>query len=173
MAHRNFSRTVRGPRRQTEWLGSAIQGYTAIAAGAKQLNSSFAFIATPEAPVTITRTVGSIKFGLASNAGDADLIGAMGICVVSDLALAAGAASIPGPITDAAWDGWLMHVFFSFQLEFNDSTGVFIKSQRVDFDSRGMRKVPDPAYSLAIMVENGGSTSIEVLPQFRMLVKLH
>ena len=41
--------------------------------------------------------------------------GAVGLCIVSENAFNAGIASIPTPITDIQWDGWLWYQSFSLR----------------------------------------------------------
>jgi len=170
-------RIAAGPRRQTNWIGSADQGLTTIAAGAKQLNQSFApdgGAGVVAAPLTITRTVGQITATTVANPGaDGQVIGAVGFCVVTDLAIAAGAGSIPGPITNQDWDGWFVHRFFFVNYEVETVVGTLMLGATVEFDSKAQRKILDQAYGVAVMVENSGAISIRVLPQFRMLMKLH
>ena len=39
--------------------------------------------------------------------------GAFGIAKATTVAITAGAASVPTPITEENWDGWLYHRYFS------------------------------------------------------------
>ena len=177
MARRIAHRGVKGPRRQTNWISSADAGFSTITTGVKSLNSTFlpdGGAGVVKAPLTVTRTVGQITIAPpTSQASDEALIGAFGICVVNDLAITAGAASIPGPVTNADWDGWFVHKFFCFNYEFHTAVSTLISSVTYQFDSKAMRKVLDESYGLAVMFENSGGQSIRVLPQFRMLMKLH
>ena len=122
MARRSSRGFTRGTRKATDWSASAIQtGSVAIAAATKALLQTFVPVAGGE---TIIRTRGT--FSVASDqAGASELqIGALGICIVSDIAAAAGAASIPGPATNAAWGGWFVHQYFSRWFEFISGVGV-------------------------------------------------
>ncbi len=62
---------------------------------------------------TVRRTIGNIWVVSDQAAADEVQVGAFGCIVVTDLAAAAGAASIPGPFTDANDDGWFVWQGFS------------------------------------------------------------
>ena len=81
---RRFSTRPRaaGPKRMTNWIGSADQGFTVITTGAKQLNSTFSpdgGAGVVKAPLTITRTVGRITIGPQTLTASRDSIGAFGM----------------------------------------------------------------------------------------------
>ena len=84
--------------------------------------------------------------------------GALGFIVINDLAVAAGAASIPGPITDANDDGWFL--WQSYQqigrVGTGSAGGNFTSFQR-HAESKAMRRVEE-GFSIAFMLESGPST---------------
>ncbi len=80
-------------------------------------------------------------------------LGAMGMVVVSDLALAAGAASIPGPGTDAADDGWFVWVPFMAIADGITTGNTKNPQQYFEFDSKAMRRVEE-GFGIAVMIEN-------------------
>ena len=59
--------------------------------------------------LTIRRTLGLVNWRSDQNSGDEEPLGAFGMCVVSNEAIAAGVASVPGPYTDADADLWFVH----------------------------------------------------------------
>ena len=77
--------------------------------------------------------------------------GALGFVVVSDLAIAAGAASIPGPVTDSSDDGWFV---WQPLLSVVSSGEAF--AHLFEFDSKAMRRVED-GFGVAVMVENASA----------------
>ncbi len=81
-------------------------------------------------------------------------IGAFAMVVVSDLAIAAGAASIPGPVTDADDDGWFVWEGIC-QMAAGSIGGNTINGQTqwYEFDSKAMRRI-EQGFGLAVMVEN-------------------
>ena len=96
--------------------------------------------------------------------------GAFGLYVVSDLAFAAGAASIPSPVTDGSDDGWFVHQ--TFIGESSQAVEAGWNGMRYTIDSKAMRKVPEGSIA-AVVIEN---TSILNALQFgvgiRMLSKI-
>ena len=172
---RGGPRTVRGrgPRRSSEWVGSADQGYLTIGAGASVLTQSFAIEGGGVSPSpTLVRTRGVLSVRDASTpTADKDFIGAMGMCVVSDEAVAAGAASIPGPWNNSNWDGWFVWIPYTFRIEFSSVTGIQIPgSVQIEFDSKAMRKVK-LGDTVVVMIESEAASAAAAV-SFRQLYKL-
>ncbi len=153
-------------RRKSDWAGSADQGYTVISAGASVLQQS----AVAVEGQTIVRVRGLLSLKPPSVTADQNLIGAVGFAVVSEQAAVAGAASIPGPYSDSDWDGWFLHEFWSFRLEFVDGTGILLSNLNIPIDSKAMRKVHS-GDRIVIMAESQAG-AVDVSVQFRMLFKL-
>ncbi len=107
---------------------------------------------------TIRRTLGGIYVVSDQSAADEPLAGAFGMIVVSDLAGAAGAASIPGPFTDASDDGWFVWQGFSGEGKLA-ATPTNPPAMDKLFDSKGMRRVSE-GFLIALMVENASSTAV-------------
>ncbi len=169
MAHprRSFSR---GPKRQVAWINSADQGYLTVSAGSKAIHQSFAPATAGLLKPTIVRTRGVVSFKSTQAAADAEVIGAYGMAIVSDQAFAAGAASIPGPFTDADWDGWFLWGGIALSLQFVDATGVYVEDRLLEVDSKAMRKVSDNE-TVVFMVESQ-AVAFEFAAVFRELFKL-
>ncbi len=96
------------------------------------------------------------------------VIGAFGLCVVSQEAAAAGAASIPGPFTEAESDLWFVHQYLYSSMVFGDATGFRKLDQQYEIDSKAMRKVTEEEV-VAIMIENGTTTGLNWWLGFRTL----
>ena len=78
---------------------------------------------------------------------------AIGMCVVSDAAIAAGAASIPGPITDADDDLWMYWRSFQGSVTVGAIAGdVVTLAQLEHTESKAMRRIQE-GQQLAIMAE--------------------
>ena len=121
-----------------------------------QFTSSTAIIAASGASVladgtTLVRTRGRLQIFLLSGttAGDG-FSGAFGIAVVTLAAFNAGVASIPTPITEQSWDGWLfwqaVQIHTAGALNGGVSTdidqlGGQISAQTFEIDSKAMRKL--------------------------------
>ena len=82
--------------------------FTTVPAASKVLISTFV-LADALVDLTILRTVGRFSVGSDQSAGLEPQIGAWGLILVTDRAVAAGVASIPGPFTDAPDDGWFLN----------------------------------------------------------------
>ena len=95
--------------------------------------------------------------------------GAFGMIVVTDVAAAAGVASIPGPVTDASDDGWFVHQFFATKTELESAVGFSqqVLTQYV-IDSKAKRIVEDGSV-IALVVENSAGSTLQFHLQFRML----
>jgi len=131
-------------------------------------------LATGVLESTITRTRGHL-FSIqrtAASAGDG-FAGAIGIGIVSEAAFDGGITTVPTPITEMSWDGWLYHrVFQQFSPVATASIG---SAAFVDFDvdSKAMRKMGanEVLYAVIEMVEIGAA-SIDVFFDSRVLFKL-
>ena len=165
----NRSRSVfraGAPKRQVEWSGVADQGFISIGAGASVIISSLSFAEKS----TIVRNRGILSVKSSQSAADANLVGAMGVGIVSAEALAAGAASIPGPFSQAEWDGWMVWQPIAFAFEFLDATGVLINTREFMIDSKAMRKVG--ANEAAVTMFESQNAAMVVSVVLRTLVKL-
>ncbi len=142
-----------GTRRgATDWARIVATGYTTVPAATKILLVSFA-LSNPGISETVRRTRGMISVRSDAAVLESQL-GALGFVRVNDLAIAAGAASIPGPVTDASDDGWF--VWEPFGQHLNGGGGMPVSVQ-YPFDSRAMRTV-DEGFGLAVMIENAHPT---------------
>ncbi len=133
------------------WAGANGVGHASVGVSTKVLLGSFT-LSNPNIDETILRTVGRISVSSDQTASTENQIGAFGLIVVNDLAVAAGAASIPGPVTDVADDGWFIYVPITHEILVATAVGI-VNSVDYDFDSKGKRKVQE-GFSIAIMVEN-------------------
>ncbi len=147
------------PNRRTpnrSWTGTSSTGPVAVAAATKVVLATFV-LSNPNIDETILRTVGVLAVQSDQAAASEDQIGALGMIVVNDLALAAGAASIPGPITDIGDDGWFLYVPFAQRLNFSSAVGVNPDfAQLYQFDSKAKRRVEEGS-GVALIVENASS----------------
>ena len=154
--HRNQNlsrRTGRVPNRA--WSSSISTAATTIAGTTKVLVSLFV-PSNSGIDEVILRTRG--VFGAWPGTLAAfDNFGAWGIAVVSDIALATGATAIPGPATDAGWDGWFVWQGIARRTFVATAVGTEDFGM-TDFDSKAKRIVGTD-YSLVLMVENVGGSS--------------
>ena len=127
---------------------------TTIAPATKLLVGSL----TTAGPVTVRRTFGLVNWRSDQVAADESPMGAFGMCVVSEDAFAAGAASIPGPFSDASSELWLVHQFLFAPVEFTSAAGFESAAGRqYVINSKAMRKFTEEE-RLVFMIENGHPT---------------
>ena len=133
--------------------------------------------------LTLVRTRGRFQIFLQSASASGDgFSGAIGIGVATVAAVSAGVASVPTPITEQGWDGWLywqaiqVHaagvVAGSVSDDTDAMTGV-VGTQVFDIDSKAMRKlrIDDSIYLAIEVVEIGTATALWFVDT-RMLFKL-
>ena len=151
------------------WSGFASTTTTTVSASAKVLLGGFT-LSNPGIDETILRTVGVLGVRTDQTSATELQIGALGLIVVNDLAVAAGAASIPGPITDRGDDGWFLYVPIVQGFQFATAVGFDARNMtQYMFDSKAKRKVQD-GFQIAIMVENASSADgFNIASVFRLL----
>ncbi len=162
-------------KRETRWL-DGVPVRTGFAAGASSLAFTLTAVELAYRPFTVTRTRGLIGIKSDQVAATEPFQIGLGMCVVSDQALAIGVTAVPTPITDMGSDLWFLH-----ELVFGEilvASAASIEGQgsvNKYFDSKAMRKVDD-GQDIAIVTEVPSSASSEGLVRtlgFRMLIKLH
>jgi len=168
--HRNQSQ-----RRKTAWgEGVGGTGVTSIVAtGSSFLGSS---ILPGVISSTIIRTRGLFRMFLrtATAAGDG-FQGAFGIGLASAAAIAAGVSSVPTPVTENDWDGWLFHHMVGVH---SASAGSEVADQPAaeysfEVDSKAMRRF-EPEMGVYAMVEfvEIGTAVANIFFDSRTLIKL-
>ena len=169
---RGLSRGRQGsiPRRKTSWaVGPGQVGFQAqITASSSVIVASSLSIG--EDGVTLARLRGQLLLYLSSaTAGANGFTGAFGIGTGSLASVIAGAASVPGPITEQSWDGWLywhvVHMVTASPLDGGaasdrDQLNGFTAVQRLEVDSKAMRKLEFEMSVFAVLevVEIGTAT---------------
>ncbi len=138
----------------TQWESLQQSAEVVVAAGTKVLVGSF----FTDEPTTIRRTRGLISWRSDQNAADELPMGAFGMVVVSDIAFAAGAASIPGPFTDADSDLWFVHQYVFAPMSISGAGPLRDAVVRpYEIDSKAMRKFTEEE-RVVLMWENGHAT---------------
>ncbi len=151
----------RSPRRQTSW-GPGPFGIVASTTSSVALFSNGSQ-ATVDG-LTLVRLRGELLVFLLSVAGGNEgYSGAFGVCIVSENAFNAGIASIPTPIADQSWDGWLAYQMFHVKsitgTIADGANGPNIMARYV-IDSKAMRKFKQSDFLVAVteMTEVGTSS---------------
>ena len=113
---------------------------------------------------TVRRTRGRFMIDMPVSG---EFLGALGFIVVNDLAVAAGVASIPGPVTEASDDGWFVWVPVVGRQVANST-----QASDFEFDSKGMRRIED-GFTVSVVCENASSTvAFEIGLAFSILTSL-
>jgi len=155
-------------RRSTAWSGP-FDWVQALSANNKQI---LVTLIPTVAETTIVRIRGNAMLSFVHDALNESVNVALGLIVVSAQAAAAGATSVPGPITDAGNDGWFWHQSASFMAM--SATDLVENDQfRFEIDSKAMRKVNDDqrvlmVSELTVML----GVSVKTAGNFRVLAKL-
>jgi len=173
MAHQRGFRNQRSSRQAVSWgFGPGGTGVTQVSTSSKvQLGSSLV-LSTGTLKTTIRRTRGLFTALLSSVTSAADgYQGAVGIAKVSEQSIGIGIGSVPSPLTNMDWDGWLWHSFVSIHAnEGGDRTEVF----QIDIDSKAMRKFGAEESLVGVLdVVEIGTAALEVFFDTRMLFGLH
>ena len=176
MAHRG-SRSrflqVRAQKRAVSWSEGPTGTHSITA------NQSTLFTTGQQALVdlTVVRIRGELLLGL--GAVDALLSGfpriAFGLCNVTENAFNAGVTSIPTPLTDIAWDGWMYHWVGSLRAIANATlaNAEGLTNMRLVVDTKAMRKMHATDVTCAVIETAGevGTVTLAADLSSRMLDK--
>ena len=162
------------PRRKTEWF-AGVGGTTPNAVTTSGVQILGSGIITGFGEETLVRVRGLLDIVLKTAGATGDgFFGAVGIGLVSSAAFLGGVSTVPTPITELGWDGWLWHSFFSVhgdQVAGESARGS--GHYRVEVDSKAMRKVETDMtlYGIIESVEIGVAT-MDIFFDTRFLSKL-
>ena len=159
-------------RREMVWLFGQSIAITLASASSVALIRTLNAAALALRPFTIVRTRGMIQVQSDQTAALERYQLMYGHIIVTDVATGVGVASVPTPEADMSSD-W--HVYESYFGSFGFITGVGVWNNGFSrsFDSKAMRKI-DFGDDLAVVGEAGaGSNGLNMVDQFRILVKLH
>ena len=170
--------TFRGPlrsKRTTAWgVGPQDRDGTLGTSGVALWSSG---VTTSSGKVTLVRLRGLAMVQLlTADAVGAGMHGAVGIGIATSAAFVAGAGSLPTPLTEIDWDGWLWHNVFDVRaITATRADGVNSNGARqiMEIDSKAMRKFDEDMtlFGAWETVESTNS-SIEMQATTRGLFKL-
>ena len=171
MALRKFrTRVVGKTDRQPIWIGVNLSGSVVVTGNV--LLGSFNTAALEARPFTIIRTRLIVHVESDQSAASEVTRGGFGITVVSDQAVAAGAASVPAPIANTDAPFFVYEAFIN-SFELGDATGFVQPSGTLlTVDSKAMRKVGINE-DVAVVGQTAGAAGSIITVAGRMLVKLH
>ena len=169
MPRNQFRRSTNRPNRS--WAGNVSPGLPiTVGAGSKAIVGTFV-PSNPGIDDVILRTVGMIAIQTDDETAAEEQTGAFGMMIVTDLAVAAGAASIPGPVTDIDNDGWFVHVPFVQSTFLTGTPNLFLPdlATAYHFDSKGKRILQE-GETVVLMIENShGSFGLSMGHGLRIL----
>ena len=157
------------PPRQTtrDWARSITTANVTVAAASKVLLVGFT---GGGIDTTVRRVIGKLWVESDQHTVAETQVGALGGMVVSSIAFAAGAASIPGPFTERSEETWSLWVPFVMRSEGVADTGIGAHGLMFDFDSKAQRKLPGGSVYV-LMIENAhASEGLECLLAVSLLV---
>ena len=150
---RQFRNRPTRSRPNRSWGGVATPAFVTIPAASKVLIGGF-LANNAGIDETIMRVVGKMAVKTDQDAGTEFQIGALGMMVVTDAALAVGITAIPGPVTDINDDGWFLYVPIVQAIQVASSIGLDAQAGvGYDFNSRG-RRIVELGSNVVIVVEN-------------------
>ncbi len=174
---RNFTNRnqIRRPsRRHVGWdLAVVSVGFNVVPANSKLVLATVTVAGlSAVGPGTIVRTRGYFAVQSDQEAADETQVGSIGFGLVNSVAGTLGVTGLPGPSSEALWDGWFVHQFFTTQYTFE--TGIGFQTGGIfgmDIDSKAMRKF-DQDQNIVVMVENTHATQgLSISLQARFLIK--
>jgi len=167
MRRTQVRRSSSGRRPNLSWASSQPPGSVAIAANTKVLLST---IVTSVSTIdeVILRTRGIIAAFFASTA-TSEAEGAYGMYVTTDLAAAAGAASLPGPFTDGSDDGWFVWEPLFIRQQEGSAIGFENRGDQTRLYDSKAKRIVEEGKLVIVMVENGSDTAFNFFHLFRQL----
>ena len=167
MAHPR-RRFAGGAKRLTIWIGPADQAYVGVATGGATMVAL-----SPEfgEATTLVRTRGHTSVQPGSFAADLNIVGAVGMGVVSLEASVVGISALPLPFDDANWGGWMVWRSFSLHFDVQSAAGFDVNSAlEFEVDSKAMRKVG--SNEVFVIVAQSQVGAFDISTPWRYLVKL-
>ena len=167
---------VRGGRntrvkRKTFWIGAAVVTVeSTLAAGTTVLDSSLSAAALALRPFTVIRTLGLLSVASDQTASTEQPFGALGILVVDDRAVAAGAGSIARPYSESFDSDFFMHQFWSTKTQVATAASITGNAYtQFLIDQRGQRKVSIGNDIVVMMQNNESGDAVVFQLSLRML----
>ena len=162
----------RSPRRQVSWsLGpDGIHTKTAAAVTIFDIGSQAVVNG-----LTIVRIRGDFLATLTvAGVGEGFSRCAFGLCVITENVFNAGVGSVPSPIDDIGWDGWMVHGMFALLSSEAAVFGNGSSFYRSTIDGKAMRKwkASDILVGATQVADEVGTASITMALNTRVLAKL-
>ena len=160
--------------RETRWLDIPTSGGSLSGANSTVIVASLTAVELALRPFTIVRTRGIWDTSSDQIAVNETFETSLGICVVSDQALAIGITAVPTPEEDKESDLWFLYeTRVGQELVAGGVHQQMIPSQPTAFESKAMRKVEDGQDVVVVVQNSAVSNGTTFVVSGRMLIKLH
>ena len=159
--------------RETRWLDLPTTGVTLSGANSTVILLSLTAVELALRPFTIVRTRGVWQTGSDQLAASELYETSLGMCVVSDQALAIGITAVPTPEEDRESDLWFVYETRLGQFDFISLIGFESQMDQTPFESKAMRKVEDGQDVILVVQNSSTSAGAGVTVAGRLLIKLH
>ena len=169
MARSQFQSRRRRSTPNRGWSGGIPAVVTVVPAASKIILSTIT-LDNDGIDETLLRTVGNVSVASDQVAGSEEQHGAVGICLVTDTALALGITALPDPVTDVADDIWVFFQSFAQQLTLFSSVGANPNMATVyPFDQRGKRIMHSGQSMVLIAANAHASAGYKITVNMRQL----
>ena len=166
---RSVRRDDHGLRQRTDWTGLFLAAPVNVPANSKVLLMTFAPGTAAFDHVTVRRVRGFMNISPDTNVAE-EQIGALGLGVFEDTAVAIGIASLPDPVTDVSDDIWLAHWSFAYRTSIGPVGAIRGKENTtMVLDSKGMRKIPIGKTLCAIIANTHAADAFDIMLNLRIL----
>ncbi len=168
MARRPFQSRSRTSRPNRSWAGNVATTFTALPAGNAIIAASFV-LSSQGIDETVLRMVGTLAIRTDQLAATEEQVGAMGAIIVQETAFAAGAASVPDPVTEVGNDGWFLYVPIANSFTFATASGFQTQVAQYDFDSKAKRILSGGSRIILVIANSSPSHGFEFSLVIRLL----
>ena len=159
-------------RREMVWLDTIVASVTLASPSAVALVTTLNAAALAARPFTVVRSRGFLQVKSDQIAAQETFQVGYGQIVVTDIASAAGVASVPTPEVEVASD-WQTYQWAAGALGFVTGAGIWNDGIFVEFDSKAMRKVDQGDDLIEVVEASSVSLGATVKIFNRTLIKLH
>ncbi len=176
---RGFPHRIQGrPRRKSSWgFGPDANGITISTEDVNTIWTN-GIVLTQENKVTITRIHGLFHIVLtAVNSAASGFRGAMGFGIVNEEAFTAGVDSLPHPVADAQWTGWMWHQRFDVRsitaaIADGSNAGAIHQRGMIDVKAQRIFGANDVLFGVIEADNETGTAILRLDADTRMLVLL-
>ena len=166
-----FRQRMVAARRKTFWIAGVVTSNTAVTAATQLTTLNAAALALR--PFTVIRSRGWVSFGSDQVGIDELQVVHYGATVVSQEADSIGVTAMPAPGSSNGSD-WFVYTSGAMRFEFGTAVGINPDmTNRLEFDSKAMRKVEEGSTVVTIVEPDAASSGIRVIAFNRILIKLH